>query len=605
MTLEIRRLVIVSTLMATLGGVGGWTATAEAQTTLACETTSQITFNDVRDVWPSWDPNSERITFNTFSIASNVPRQIGLVNADGSDYHAPATVPASPWGFFFPRWGPGNTIVGHEVNVFHEYMTFDVSQDPFIRTTLDGSDGAFTRELYIPGGGGGGWIVVSDDGSTTLWRWSSSGGTGLQQIRRGTFASLTGQAANATGTILQSVNVSPAQLWTHPVAISPDGTLYINQELGAGTTNANLVMRRTSDGALVRMVTDDASPSVSSSAADFSPDGTKIVFMRYTDGQWDLYVENVDGTDRVNITNTPATSETYPTWGPNGQRIALNIHDGTDEEIHVCTLNDVSANQPPEISLDTNPLVLEGNTTGGFTGTLSGVSASDPDGDTVTLINDAPALLPLGDTIVEWTASDGEDAVMANQTVTVQDTTAPVVTVPGSIVQMAASPAGQVVDFAVTATDVVDPAPTVVCSPASGAMFPIGTTLVTCTGEDASGNQGQASFNVTLTSGETSVFNQIIAGRAGAVKFSLGGDRGLAIFAPGYPASQQIDCETLDVVDPIEEPVPDGWSYLTYKVEKDMYSYAWKTQTTWAGTCRQLILRFNDGADRVAYFSFR
>jgi hypothetical protein len=49
-----------------------------------------------------------------------------------------------------------------------------------------------------------------------------------------------------------------------------------------------------------------------------------------------------------------------------------------------------------------------------------------------------------------------------------------------------------------TATDDTDPAPVVACSPDSGSAFPLGTTTVTCTATDASGNQASATFDVTV-----------------------------------------------------------------------------------------------------------
>lgn len=54
------------------------------------------------------------------------------------------------------------------------------------------------------------------------------------------------------------------------------------------------------------------------------------------------------------------------------------------------------------------------------------------------------------------------------------------------------------VTFAPTATDAVDPAPTVACVPASGSVFPLGDTTVTCTATDSSSNMDTCSFNVTV-----------------------------------------------------------------------------------------------------------
>jgi hypothetical protein len=48
-------------------------------------------------------------------------------------------------------------------------------------------------------------------------------------------------------------------------------------------------------------------------------------------------------------------------------------------------------------------------------------------------------------------------------------------------------------------TDACDTNVVVTCVPASGTLFPVGTTVVTCTGVDDSGNRGLCSFRVTVT----------------------------------------------------------------------------------------------------------
>ncbi len=61
----------------------------------------------------------------------------------------------------------------------------------------------------------------------------------------------------------------------------------------------------------------------------------------------------------------------------------------------------------------------------------------------------------------------------------------------------ATSPSGAEVVFAKpTATDLADANVLVTCVPASGSTFPLGTTTVTCTGVDVSGN---VSPSVTFT----------------------------------------------------------------------------------------------------------
>jgi len=40
-------------------------------------------------------------------------------------------------------------------------------------------------------------------------------------------------------------------------------------------------------------------------------------------------------------------------------------------------------------------------------------------------------------------------------------------------------------------------------------------------------------------------------------------------------------------------------------VTTDQYTYVWKTNKAWAGTCRELLVRFVDGTIHVARFQFR
>jgi hypothetical protein len=75
----------------------------------------------------------------------------------------------------------------------------------------------------------------------------------------------------------------------------------------------------------------------------------------------------------------------------------------------------------------------------------------------------------------------------------------PTVTVPADVVVDTNDPAGAVATFgAATANDVFDGPITPTCSAASGDLFPVGTTTVTCSATDFHGNTGSASFSVTV-----------------------------------------------------------------------------------------------------------
>jgi lysophospholipase L1-like esterase len=100
------------------------------------------------------------------------------------------------------------------------------------------------------------------------------------------------------------------------------------------------------------------------------------------------------------------------------------------------------------------------------------------------------------------------------------------------------------------------------------------------------------------------VLNRTNAGQGIPVKFGLGGDRGLDIFATGSPSSRLVDCSTSSTVDVIETTTtsPSG---LHYDAASDSYTYVWKTQKAWAGTCRMLTLALSDGSAHQALFQFK
>lgn len=99
--------------------------------------------------------------------------------------------------------------------------------------------------------------------------------------------------------------------------------------------------------------------------------------------------------------------------------------------------------------------------------------------------------------------------------------------------------------------------------------------------------------------------NLLQAGKAVPVKFALGGDRGLGVFASGYPASQRISCDSSAPVDLVELTSTASASGLGYDAATGRYTYVWKTDKVWAGSCRELVLRLVDGTEHRARFQLR
>jgi hypothetical protein len=161
-----------------------------------------------------------------------------------------------------------------------------------------------------------------------------------------------------------------------------------------------------------------------------------------------------------------------------------------------------------EVQDKTKPVVtVPGNSTAEATGPdgaaveYSAVTAKDDvDGAlTPTCSKASGTLFPLGTTTVTCSATDkAGNTGDSSFTVTVKDTTAPEVTVPGTITKEATSAAGATATFSASASDAVDGAVATKCEPTSGSTFALGSTSVTCSATDAAGNTGTGGFTVTV-----------------------------------------------------------------------------------------------------------
>jgi hypothetical protein len=267
-------------------------------------------------------------------------------------------------------------------------------------------------------------------------------------------------------------------------------------------------------------------------------------------------------------------------------------------------------------------LTLPGNQTAEATGPSGAAvswtaSASDlVDGSVMPVCTPASgSTFAIATTTVNCSATDhAGNTASGSFNVTVRDTTKPTIAYHPDVLVNATSGAGALVTYTnPTATDLVDGTVAVTCSPASGTQFALGSTTVTCTATDSHNNTQTSSFKVIVSFNFSGFFkpidnlpivNVVKAGQAIPVKFSLGGNMGLNIFAAGYPASGTIACTT-GPQDPVEETSTAGGSSLSYDATTGQYIYVWKTDKAWAGSCRQLVVKLADGTSaKVANFNF-
>ncbi|MGJ9384147.1 DPP IV N-terminal domain-containing protein [Salipaludibacillus sp. CF4.18] len=155
-----------------------------------------------------------------------------------------------------------------------------------------------------------------------------------------------------TATLTEGTNIA--------VTVSPDGENLIMDFQGV------LWSLPISGGTATRITDNYLDPSL----ADWSPDGNRITFQSYKDGNYHIWTMKPDGTDLQQLTEGPFDHR-EPTYSPNGKKIAFSSDRGGSYDIWVLDL------ETHEISQWTN------DTTEVYQPTWS------PDGDEIAYINDA------------------------------------------------------------------------------------------------------------------------------------------------------------------------------------------------------------------------
>src|SRR3989449_563975 len=217
------------------------------------------------------------------------------------------------------------------------------------------------------------------------------------------------------------------------------------------------------------------------------PSGTSVSFLASAS---DL----VDGS--ITPTCAPSSGSTFAIGVTTVTCSATDAHGNLGSATFTVGVVDTT---PPRVTVPSN-MVIEATGPTGAIGVFVSTATDLVDGSLA--VSCAPAsgsTFGFGPTTVTCVATDSHSNTgSASFTIRVVDTTAPIVTAPTDIVVEAVSPAGAPVSFTATAMDIVDGSVAVICAPASGSTFPLGTTPVTCSAADSHGNVGTKSFHVTV-----------------------------------------------------------------------------------------------------------
>ena len=277
-----------------------------------------------------------------------------------------------------------------------------------------------------------------------------------------------------------------------------------------------------------------------------------------------------------------------------------------------------------EVQDRTKPIVtvpsdITAEATGADGATVSyiGVTASDDvDGPlTATCSKASGTVFSLGTTTVTCSAEDKAGNVGDNSfTVTVEDTTAPDLTVSASRTAVATSANGAAVSYpAPTAADIVDGAVAASCDKASGSVFPLGVTTVTCTATDAAGNTGTQRFTVTVTAAWSGILQPVNTdgssifklGSTVPVKFQLTGASAGITNLPAQLYLQRLGtAATGGTIEAISTSNATTGNLFRYDATAGQYIFNLSTKTLSSGTY-QLRLDLGDGVQRVVNISLK
>ena len=263
--------------------------------------------------------------------------------------------------------------------------------------------------------------------------------------------------------------------------------------------------------------------------------------------------------------------------------VTFTATDGSGNSSSDTAIVSVTDTTPPTL-IGPSDIGVEGDTSGGAISTgstistfLANVTASDIVDSDVMITHNAPALFPVGETVVTFTATDDSgNASTATAVVTVTDTLNALLTVPGDITvegdvtggATATGPAITAFLSAAEARDIVYGNVSITHNAPD--LFPLGATIVTFTATDSSGNSSVASAVVTVTDTTTATLT-VPDSISVEADVSAGADPAgalIAEFLSGAVAMDIVD-EDVDIINDAPSTFPVGDTVVTFTASDD------------------------------------
>jgi len=290
------------------------------------------------------------------------------------------------------------------------------------------------------------------------------------------------EATSASGAVVDvAPYVTTADVCGVSLNISPVGTF----ALGVTTVSVTATdCANNSTSTTTTVTVQDTTAPVITPPADITTEATAV--------QTPVVIGTATATDIFAVSVTSDAPATFPVGTTVVTWTATDANGNSATATQNVTVVDST---PPTITAPADVTIeATGNPNTPFVLTIP-ATATDLVG-VANVSNNAPTSYPLGTTQVTWTATDAAgNAATAVQNVIVQDTTAPVLTLPADVTAEAnGNPNSTVAIGAATATDLF----AVTITSDAPATYPLGTAVVTWTATDANGNSTTGTQNVTV-----------------------------------------------------------------------------------------------------------
>ncbi|MGW2616140.1 cell wall-binding repeat-containing protein [Streptomyces sp. NPDC001500] len=133
-------------------------------------------------------------------------------------------------------------------------------------------------------------------------------------------------------------NLEPADVCDTDPTVNPQGQVAFERGAHSCRDNGGVFVFDSNAGTVKRVLTDAGQPA-------YSPDGTKLAFVRTVDGAPQIFTANADGTDVRQRTSGPRRFAN-PSWSPTGKRIVFDAHTSPNsDDVHTTEYVDLATGE--------------------------------------------------------------------------------------------------------------------------------------------------------------------------------------------------------------------------------------------------------------------